>query len=522
MEQHIVIGPPGTGKTTYISRQVQRALQTTDKNKIVICSLTKSAARVASGKIELPDSNIGTLHSFAYRALGSPKIAETNTSSWNRFCPRYMINQQTASLDYMVDETPENTPGYTLLSGVSLQRQKRQPIEKMESEYRDFWRLWSEWKKENGFLDFTDLLERALSDTLTFPGDPEIVFADECQDFSRLEIDLLYSWSRQAKKLITVGDRLQSLYQWRGSEPFYALPDNQKNIILSQSYRVPSVIVDYSLNFISRSKNYRDEVYKGKTGEQGEIKKLTFSLDQKEDLLNLIERETELGDVVMVLASCSYMLDKVVRLLKSIGFPFYNPYRVINGQWNPISYKKGSARNRLLAMLKFSHEKTPWSPEDCKLIFEHLAVKSWLNPGHKKNEITELPDDLHYLDVAEQLRKCVNREVLEKLFAGDVNFFYSIINQSKKKSFEYCINCYNRYGYDAIKNEPRLIIGTIHSVKGGECDTVILSPDISHAAEIEKQRFGDSPHRSVFYVGMTRARKKLYFLSPSSGCYMDV
>jgi len=62
-----------------------------------------------------------------------------------------------------------------------------------------------------------------------------------------------------------------------------------------------------------------------------------------------------------------------------------------------------------------------------------------------------------------------------------------------------------------------LTVGTIHSVKGGEADTVILAPDISSAMyEAMSDRKGYDNVAKQFYVGFTRSKYNLFILSPHS------
>lgn len=61
-------------------------------------------------------------------------------------------------------------------------------------------------------------------------------------------------------------------------------------------------------------------------------------------------------------------------------------------------------------------------------------------------------------------------------------------------------------------------MGTIHSVKGGEADVVVLFPDLSAAGM--RQWVGPWEGRDAvircFYVGMTRARETLVICQPGS------
>ena len=69
-----------------------------------------------------------------------------------------------------------------------------------------------------------------------------------------------------------------------------------------------------------------------------------------------------------------------------------------------------------------------------------------------------------------------------------------------------------------------MIVGTIHSVKGGEADVVYLFPDLSQAGAAQYERSG-APHDSVirlFYVGATRARETLYICQRETGMAVTI
>ncbi len=67
-------------------------------------------------------------------------------------------------------------------------------------------------------------------------------------------------------------------------------------------------------------------------------------------------------------------------------------------------------------------------------------------------------------------------------------------------------------GPSAVYQEPKVVVGTIHSVKGGQADVVYLFPDLSRSGDAAYYR-GGADHDSVirlFYVAVTRAREVLY------------
>ena len=69
----------------------------------------------------------------------------------------------------------------------------------------------------------------------------------------------------------------------------------------------------------------------------------------------------------------------------------------------------------------------------------------------------------------------------------------------------------------ALEENPRIVIGTIHSFKGAEAHSVILFPDVSWQAdaEIQQSQQGREAAYRLFYVGMTRAYENLFLTGPA-------
>jgi superfamily I DNA/RNA helicase len=74
-------------------------------------------------------------------------------------------------------------------------------------------------------------------------------------------------------------------------------------------------------------------------------------------------------------------------------------------------------------------------------------------------------------------------------------------------------------GPRALLQTPQVMVGTIHSVKGGQADCVYLFPDLSQAGDAQYARFGHSRDSVIrlFYVGATRAREALYVCQRETG-----
>jgi len=84
----------GTGKTTYIAAQIERAVEKHGAENVIVSSFTKAAATELNRRnLPIPKENIGTLHALCYRALGNFKyeIAELKAQEFNEQYPEAEI-----------------------------------------------------------------------------------------------------------------------------------------------------------------------------------------------------------------------------------------------------------------------------------------------------------------------------------------------------------------------------------------------------------------------------------------------
>ena len=88
LREYRIVGPPGTGKTSWLSDQVRRVVDRKGPESVLITSFTRAAAREALGRgMPIADERVGTLHAICYRALGRPTIAESKAKEWNAAYP---------------------------------------------------------------------------------------------------------------------------------------------------------------------------------------------------------------------------------------------------------------------------------------------------------------------------------------------------------------------------------------------------------------------------------------------------
>lgn len=547
MEEFRIFGPPGTGKTSRLAtRDVPRAVERFGPEKVMITSFTRAAAaEIATKKsrdtglpIEVAEENVGTLHSICYHAMGQPKIMEVHyIKEWNDRYPNLAITgHKTESFDNAADDTSTPTElGDTQLSLMNIYRNKLISEKMWHMEVQQFKLKWDNFKKEVDAVDFTDLIENAITELPYAPGRPEVLFVDEAQDFTKLQLKLARNWGMEMKWIVLVGDDDQTIYRFTGADPYaFLLPrvaDNRKTV-LKQSYRIPQAVLERSSALIERvqarePKKYmpRREHYPDGPTVMGEVRERDFGYNKPDDMIAEAADYATDGKTVMILTSCSYMLNQIKAVLRSSGIPFANPYRLTRGDWNPLSSKESgvSAKDLLVSFKSSGSEEPYWNvPQFVNWVQFIKTGPEGTIRGQAKKFIKALKDavedgqpGLH--STKNVIDKILSKDAIKPALDRNVDWLVDNLVKSRLTSISYPIEVLNKFGMPAIIKQPKITIGTIHSVKGAEAQVVYLFPDISWQAtkEYATQVGMDSIHR-VFYVGMTRASEILNIGEPAS------
>jgi superfamily I DNA/RNA helicase len=532
--EHRLWGCPGTGKTSYITTLIGKIITEHGPDSLLVASFTKSAAvELGSRNDDLDRKNLGTLHSICYQALGRPKIAETHIKDFNEAFPHFALSGGRIDPDDPLIERTASTSADELFTAMQVFRARMVPEEAWPTPVQSFAKTWKEWKYVQDYLDFQDFIEKCLTDVPYAPGQPMIGLYDEIQDFCPLELSLIRKWAEDMRYIMLVGDDDQCIYDWSGASPQAFLnppiPDNQKHV-LTQSYRVPRAVHAASQAWIQQVSLREPKAYLPRDCE-GEVRvninpRLTWK--NPELVLEDAQPYLDAGKSVMFLASCAFMLDPLKHALRAAALPFHNPYRRKRGDWNPLHAGNGvSSAQRLLSYLAplpgvgGDAWTGTWTHRDVALFGSLLEAKGTFRHG-MKDTLKQWQSDYAPMTPADWNALFLDDVVAPDFVFDDDESIYAWLEArllpSKKSALVFPLEIARKRSHVALAATPQIVIGSVHSVKGGEGNVVYLFPDVSRAGMMEYLTPGD-PRDSVYrlmYVGMTRAKESLILCAPAS------
>jgi DNA helicase-2/ATP-dependent DNA helicase PcrA len=212
--------------------------------------------------------------------------------------------------------------------------------------------------------------------------------------------------------------------------------------------------------------------------------------------------------------------------MRERGIPFKNEYRAADNGWNPLNGSR-----RLLAFLRPSRgvwgkDARWWTWGDLRAWIEPLQSKGVLTRGLKtviesRCAADRFGDSQEFdaVDPTWLFEQFVDDKHRDAVFAMDIEWWFDHLRHNDRKSQHFSMAVARRHGADRLRELPRISVGTIHSVKGGESDHVYVLPDLSAAGFWDAWRTTGPRKWAVvrqFYVAMTRAKQTLYLCDPST------
>lgn len=523
-----VFGPPGTGKTTYLARQIERAVEKFGPDRVIVCSLTTTAAtEIISRGLSVTPAHVGTLHAICYRSLGRPKLFDTTVQAFNdemgfKLSPNGDTNIDSRAARVLSDDLEcflaRTDSDDAVRSAIDLWRMKLLPVDAMPVGYVRLWNAMEAWKSSHNVIDFTDMILLALERFQEHPARPRVIVYDEAQDGSAAELALIKQWSTNTDHSIIAGDDDQCIFGFRGSDvnAFLSMSDAEHQKVLDTTHRLPHKIYSYAERWVHQIGVRKEKSYRPRDdAEDGEI--IILPMDPTH--LPILKRVSMLppGETMMILATCGYLLQPIIRELRKRFYPYANPFRENRGDWNPLARGKRvvKAVDRVIAYAQSCPELVddprPQTWKSFHAWTEHFEA-SKIESGAKafiSKKYKEIPDAVVSIP---EIGSLLGPAVTTDFLSGNFSPLLNCTLKTGLRSLDYPVRVAMRHGMKALLEPPRVFVGTVHSCKGAEADEVILLPDLSRQAA-EAYRSAGSEGRDavlrVFYVGVTRAKKRL-------------
>lgn len=494
MTWNIILGPPGTGKTTKLLNLTEDYLKDgVAPHKIGYLAFTKKAANEAleraSDRFDLDEDDLTffrTIHSLCYHWLGL-KTADIMARAHYKEFSKLMGEPLNGQLTKEEGAVFGLSKGDQMLFMENIARNKKVSVrEQWEQANLDIpWNHvnWfctglNKFKEERFLKDYTDMLYLFLKEDSKPSLD--VLIVDEAQDLSKLQWDCIKKLAEGVDNVHIAGDDDQAIYQWAGAdvETFIQLEGNVT--VLENSYRIPKKVHEVAQGILNRIpvKNRRVKSWTPRSVE-GEI-----MIHTSHEHLDFSKGEW------LVLARNGYILNRVEKFLQQIGF--------IYARNNVLSVKQELLE--AIGNWELLRKNRKVSASKIRDIYFFMSVGNGVARGHKKLPGVGEDELLSIEDLKEKhglLTDSIWHEALDRVGATQR---------------EYLIACLRRG--ERVSN-PRIRLSTIHAAKGGEADNVVVFTDISVKTWNELYSRPDGENRA-FYVAVTRTRKNLHIVQPST------
>lgn len=565
----MVLAGPGSGKTFVITHRIKYLIEGPGINPahILVVTFSRAAAKEMKDRFEKlckkSPVTFGTFHSVFFNLLktaygfGSEQIASDEL--------RYTLIKELIKRNTIENEDI-NTLAGNLLNEIALVKQDNISIKNYYSNSISsdtFKKIYSDYESEleaRGKLDFEDMLSLTYellserSDILkAVQNRYRYILVDEFQDINFLQYNIIKLMAGEKQNITVVGDDDQSIYRFRGARPEIMLGferdfRNVKKVFLDINFRSSTQIVNASTKLISFNSKRFPKSFKAKNGDGAPVSLIEFKNPFLEvnsiikDIKDYIKSGQDINNIAVLYRtnlSPRLLIERLMR--NNIPFTIRDAIPNLFDHWvakDIISYIKlainmGDKSDLLRISNKpnryISRDSLSSSRANIETLFDYYDDKSYMI-----KRIVELREHLRTiknLKPATALRYIRNvvgyDEYIEEycdMNGVESDDCYSILGDLENSAAEY--NTFNdwfvhmdEYKDELIEarkksneNDKGVRLMTFHSSKGLEFDIVYIIDVNEGSVPYKKAKGVDEieEERRMFYVAMTRARKKLF------------
>src|SRR3989344_3741068 len=564
----LIVAGAGTGKTKTLTTRIWHLIQSgVTPSNILAITFTNKAAREMRERLESKLSLfserpfIGTFHSLGVKIL-------RENSGQAHLVRDFTILDQEDSLSILkealrdVGLDPKQVEPRKIRGVISWQKNhfvSREEFAKRDNDYMSevaakVWEKYEEKIKKERAVDCDDLLvktvkllqeEKEARDY--YQNLFQFVSVDEYQDTNIVQ-ERLVRILGEHQNICVVGDVDQSIYSWRGATiinmiNFEKIFPGTKTDFLEENYRSTKNIL-LAANEVIKKNELRQDKKLFTERETGEPILLTQTFDEKDEAVSIVEKILELKrELPLEEIAILYRTNWQSRVLEEALINSEIPYQIfgvkffarkeikdvlgfVRAALNPESLTdikriinlppRGIGKVTLLKIFAGKvNELTPALKEKVSSFYELLKNIKWFAENHLTAETMKFV--IKESGLEELLRKG-NEEDLERLenikelvsLAKKYDNFKGL--EGIQKLLEEAALNSDEKEVEEKEEKKGVKLMTIHGAKGLEFDAVFVTgleedlfPHVRSegASDIEEER-------RLFYVAITRARKKLF------------
>ena len=565
----MVLAGPGSGKTFVITHRIKYLIEGPGINPahILVVTFSRAAAKEMKDRFEKlckkSPVTFGTFHSVFFNLLKTAYGFNSEQIASDEL--RYTLIKELIKRNAIENEDI-NTLAGNLLNEIALVKQDNISIKNYYSNSISsdtFKKIYSDYESEleaRGKLDFEDMLSLTYellserSDILkAVQNRYRYILVDEFQDINFLQYNIIKLMAGEKQNITVVGDDDQSIYRFRGARPEIMLGferdfRNVKKVFLDINFRSSTQIVNASTKLISFNSKRFPKSFKAKNGDGAPVSLIEFKNPFLEvnsiikDIKDYIKSGQDINNIAVLYRtnlSPRLLIERLMR--NNIPFTIRDAIPNLFDHWvakDIISYIKlainmGDKSDLLRISNKpnryISRDSLSSSRANIETLFDYYDDKSYMI-----KRIVELREHLRTiknLKPATALRYIRNvvgyDEYIEEycdMNGVESDDCYSILGDLENSAAEY--NTFNdwfvhmdEYKDELIEarkksneNDKGVRLMTFHSSKGLEFDIVYIIDVNEGSVPYKKAKGVDEieEERRMFYVAMTRARKKLF------------
>lgn len=492
----IVLGPPGTGKTTYLLEQMEQELDRgVPPDRIGFVSFTRRAAQEAKDrakkKFKLADKDlpfVQTLHALCFKALGMHSSQVLEGSKLKEFgdwagisVSGYVAMDEGATFGFQHGDRCLFMDNLARVRGIPLRQQYDEDDDGLlwnfvETTSRNL----AEYKRAKHLMDYTDMLTEFIKSA--WSARLEVLFVDEAQDLSFLQWQVVDHLKKGTRRVAVAGDDDQAIYRWAGAavDHFIGLPGRE--VVLNHSWRVPQEVQTVALSVLAKINQRRAKPWNPRQG-KGEVIRVR---DLEHAALNVDE------DTLILSRNSCFLREDAMLMLEGAGILY--------------EYKGHPSIRQSLTHAIVNWEKLRKGEEvtvgEAEHIYNEMKAGEGYTRGHKK-----LPawSDRDQLITLEDLKEAGGLQTEAA--------WYEALTRVTLKERTY-MRAVLRNGQSLIE-QPKMRISTIHGAKGAQADHVVILTDMAWRSHKEAERLPEDEART-WYVATTRAKQKLTIIFPQN------